>query len=104
MLNLQMKRGKVIYRRSWWSGLFSWVIAAESTLPVIGVPIPSISLNGLYSILAICQMPGRIPIATMATGKAGTKNAVLLPVKFLVFQMRLYLQSCLNTKKIWLKK
>ncbi len=59
------------------------VIAAESTLPVIGVPIPSTSLNGLDSILAIGQMPGGIPVATMATGKAGAKNAGLLAAQIL---------------------
>tara|TARA_B100001123_G_C15013819_1_gene908642 strand:+ start:289 stop:807 length:519 start_codon:yes stop_codon:yes gene_type:complete len=59
------------------------VIAAETTLPVIGVPIPSTSLNGLDSILAISQMPGGIPVATMATGKAGAKNAGLLAAQIL---------------------
>jgi len=59
------------------------VLAAETTLPVIGVPINSSSLNGLDSLLAICQMPGGIPVATMAIGKAGAKNAGLLAAQIL---------------------
>src|SRR5919206_1944233 len=47
------------------------VIAAETTLPVIGVPIPSTPLNGMDSLLAIVQMPAGIPVATVAIGKAG---------------------------------
>ena len=59
------------------------VLAAETTLPVIGVPIDSSPLNGFDSLLAICQMPGGIPVATMAIGKAGAKNAGLLAAQIL---------------------
>ena len=59
------------------------VIAAESISPVIGVPIDSSSLKGLDSLLATVQMPGGIPVATMAIGKAGAKNAGLLAVQIL---------------------
>ena len=51
------------------------VIAAHTTVPVIGVPIPSTSLNGMDSLLATVQMPGGIPVATMAIDKAGAVNA-----------------------------
>lgn len=54
------------------------VIAAKTILPVIGVPIPSTSLNGLDSLLSIVQMPKGVPVATMAIGKAGAANAGLL--------------------------
>src|SRR5438874_13579656 len=54
------------------------VIAAETTLPVIGVPIPSSALQGLDSLLATVQMPAGIPVATVAIGKAGAANARLL--------------------------
>ncbi len=54
------------------------VIASYTTLPVIGVPIPSSDLKGLDALLAIVQMPGGIPVATTAIGKAGVKNAILL--------------------------
>src|SRR5438105_3132308 len=59
------------------------VIAAETTLPVIGVPIPSTPLNGLDSLLAIVQMPAGIPVATVAIGKAGARNAGILAAQIL---------------------
>ena len=59
------------------------MIAAESTLPVIGVPLNSTPLNGLDSLLSTVQMPGGIPVATVSTGKWGAKNAGLLAVQIL---------------------
>ncbi|MCD6525592.1 MAG: 5-(carboxyamino)imidazole ribonucleotide mutase, partial [Desulfuromonas sp.] len=59
------------------------VVAAETTLPVIGVPIDSSVLKGLDSLLATVQMPGGIPVATMAIGKAGAKNAGIFAVQLL---------------------
>jgi 5-(carboxyamino)imidazole ribonucleotide mutase len=53
------------------------VIAAKAMLPVIGVPIPSTTLNGLDSLLSMVQMPKGIPVATMAIGKSGAANAAL---------------------------
>lgn len=54
------------------------MIASMTTLPVLGVPIPSAALNGIDSLLSIVQMPGGIPVGTLAVGKAGAKNAALL--------------------------
>ena len=59
------------------------VIAAHTTLPVIGVPIPSTALNGLDSLLATVQMPAGIPVATVAIGKPGATNAGILAVQML---------------------
>ena len=59
------------------------VIAAETTLPVIGVPIPSTSLGGLDSLLATVQMPAGIPVATVAIGRAGATNAGILAAQIL---------------------
>jgi 5-(carboxyamino)imidazole ribonucleotide mutase len=59
------------------------MVAAKTTLPVIGVPVESKSLKGLDSLLSIVQMPGGIPVATVAIGKAGAKNAGLLAAQFL---------------------
>jgi phosphoribosylaminoimidazole carboxylase PurE protein len=59
------------------------VIAAHTTLPVIGVPIPSTSLNGLDSLLSTVQMPAGIPVATVAIGKAGATNAGILAAQIL---------------------
>jgi phosphoribosylaminoimidazole carboxylase PurE protein len=59
------------------------VVAAHTTLPVIGVPIASSSLGGLDALLAMVQMPPGVPVATMGIGKAGAKNAALLAVEIL---------------------
>jgi 5-(carboxyamino)imidazole ribonucleotide mutase len=53
------------------------IIAAESTLPVIGVPIANSPLSGMDSLLSTVQMPGGVPVATMAVGKAGAVNAAI---------------------------
>lgn len=62
------------------------VVAAESVIPVIGIPIDSSALQGLDALLATVQMPGGIPVATMAIGKAGAKNAGILAVQILALQ------------------
>src|ERR1700693_1200240 len=59
------------------------VIAAHTTLPVIGVPISATSLNGLDSLLATVQMPAGIPVATVAIGKPGATNAGILAAQIL---------------------
>ena len=59
------------------------MVAAHTALPVIGVPVESHSLKGLDSLLSIVQMPGGVPVATVAIGKAGAINAALLAVSIL---------------------
>jgi 5-(carboxyamino)imidazole ribonucleotide mutase len=59
------------------------VVAAFTTLPVLGVPMESASLKGLDSLLSMVQMPGGIPVGTLAIGKAGATNAGLLAVAIL---------------------
>jgi phosphoribosylaminoimidazole carboxylase PurE protein len=59
------------------------VIAAHTTLPVIGVPISATSLNGLDALLATVQMPAGIPVATVAIGKPGATNAGVLAAQIL---------------------
>ena len=59
------------------------VIASQTLLPVIGIPIDATSLKGMDALLATVQMPGGIPVATMAIGKAGAKNAALFAVRIL---------------------
>jgi 5-(carboxyamino)imidazole ribonucleotide mutase len=73
--------------------------AAKTLLPVIGVPVQSAALNGLDSLLSIVQMPGGVPVATVAIGKAGGKNAGLLAAQILATQypaIRQGLQSYRN--------
>jgi 5-(carboxyamino)imidazole ribonucleotide mutase len=57
--------------------------AAHTVLPVLGVPVQSAALNGLDSLLSIVQMPGGVPVGTLAIGKAGAINAGLLAVAIL---------------------
>ncbi|QLK85703.1 5-(carboxyamino)imidazole ribonucleotide mutase [Staphylococcus sp. 17KM0847] len=59
------------------------MVASMTTLPVIGVPIESKSLKGLDSLLSIVQMPGGIPVATTAIGRAGAKNAGILVARMI---------------------
>jgi 5-(carboxyamino)imidazole ribonucleotide mutase len=59
------------------------MVAAKTTLPVIGVPVKSSNLSGLDSLLSIVQMPGGIPVATVAIGNAGGTNAGLLAAQML---------------------
>lgn len=59
------------------------VVAALTTLPVLGVPMQSQALSGMDSLLSIVQMPGGIPVGTLAIGDAGAKNAALLAIAFL---------------------
>lgn len=59
------------------------MVAAKTTLPVIGVPVQSKALNGLDSLLSIVQMPGGVPVAATAIGKAGATNAGLLAAQML---------------------
>ena len=62
------------------------VIASQTNLPVIGVPIDATSLHGLDALLSTVQMPGGIPVATMAIGKAGAKNAALFAARILAIE------------------
>lgn len=59
------------------------MVAAKTVLPVIGVPVQSKALNGLDSLLSIVQMPGGVPVATVAIGKAGATNAGLLAAQII---------------------
>ena len=62
------------------------MIASLTTLPVFGVPIPTDNLNSLDSLLSIVQMPGGIPVGTLAVGKAGAKNAGILAASILALE------------------
>lgn len=74
---------KVIIAGAGGAAHLAGVIAAESTLPVIAVPIASTPLNGLDSLLAMVQMPAGIPVATVAIGKAGATNAGILAAQMI---------------------
>jgi 5-(carboxyamino)imidazole ribonucleotide mutase len=59
------------------------MVASMTTLPVLGVPVKSNALNGLDSLLSIVQMPGGVPVGTLAIGQSGAKNAALLAASIL---------------------
>ena len=69
------------------------MIASQTALPVIGVPVQSRALSGLDSLLSIVQMPGGVPVATMAIGEAGAKNAGLFAARVLALH-----DETLNTR------
>ena len=62
------------------------MLAAKTTVPVLGVPVPSKHLQGLDSLLSIVQMPGGVPVATFAIGEAGAKNAGLFAAALLALE------------------
>jgi 5-(carboxyamino)imidazole ribonucleotide mutase len=74
---------KVIIAAAGVAAHLAGVIAAETILPVVAVPMQGGALNGLDALYSMVQMPGGIPVATMAIGKAGAKNAALFAVQIL---------------------
>ncbi len=74
---------KVIIAAAGHAAHLAGVVAAHTTLPVVGVPIPSSDLQGLDSLLATVQMPPGVPVATMAIGAAGAKNAAIFTAQIL---------------------
>uniref|UniRef100_A0A7C4LK55 N5-carboxyaminoimidazole ribonucleotide mutase n=1 Tax=Schlesneria paludicola TaxID=360056 RepID=A0A7C4LK55_9PLAN len=62
------------------------MVASQTVLPVLGVPVQSRALQGLDSLLSIVQMPGGVPVGTLAIGEAGARNAALLAVRMLALQ------------------
>lgn len=78
------KRGvEVIIAGAGWAAALPGVVAAYTTLPVIGVPVDSSPLNGIDSLLSIVQMPPGIPVATVAIGKGGARNAAVYAASIL---------------------
>jgi phosphoribosylaminoimidazole carboxylase PurE protein len=74
---------RVIIAGAGWAAHLAGVLAAKTTLPVIGVPIDSSPLQGMDALLSTVQMPPGIPVATMAVGKGGARNAALFAVQIL---------------------
>lgn len=74
---------EVIIAGAGWAAALAGVAAAHTTLPVIGIPIPSSTLSGLDAILSTLMMPGGVPVATMSLGSAGAKNGALFAASIL---------------------
>lgn len=77
---------EVIIAGAGWAAHLAGVIASYTLLPVIGVPIDSSPLKGMDSLLSIVQMPPGIPVATVAIGKGGAKNAAILAAQILALK------------------
>ena len=80
------------------------MVAAQTVLPVLGVPVQSHALNGLDSLLSIVQMPGGVPVGTLAIGKSGAKNAALLAISILGNQHPEYRQKLHNFRQAQTEK
>ncbi len=94
------KRGiKILIAGAGAAAHLAGVIAAETTLPVIGVPIGSSALNGLDALLSTTQMPGGVSVAGMAIGKAGAKNAGVLAVQILALSDKNLYKKLVKYKK-----
>lgn len=85
-LSAELKGIKAIIAGAGGAAHLAGVIAAHTNVPVIGVPIETKSLAGLDSLLSTVQMPGGIPVAAMAIGKAGAKNAGILAAQIIATQ------------------
>ena len=77
------RKTKVFIAAAGGAAALAGVIASHTTLPVIGIPIETSSLKGLDSLLSTVQMPAGVPVASMAIGKAGAKNAALFALQIL---------------------
>ncbi|MGQ9484149.1 MAG: 5-(carboxyamino)imidazole ribonucleotide mutase [Desulfosoma sp.] len=74
---------KVIIAAAGWAAHLAGVVASKTILPVIGVPVDSSPLHGMDALLSTVQMPPGVPVATMAIGKGGARNAALLATQIL---------------------
>lgn len=81
--NAEKNGYKVVIAVAGMAAHLAGVIAAHTTLPVIGVPMPNSDLNGLDALYSIVQMPAGVPVATMAIGTAGAANAAILAAQIL---------------------
>jgi 5-(carboxyamino)imidazole ribonucleotide mutase len=84
--NAHLNGFKVIIAAAGMAAHLPGVIAANTTLPVIGVPLPSSELNGVDALYSIVQMPAGIPVATVAIGKPGAINSAVLAVQILALE------------------
>ena len=95
---------KVIIAGAGGAAALAGSIAAHTTLPVIGVPMETSSLKGLDSLLSTVQMPGGVPVASMAIGRAGAKNSAIFALEILGVSDKEIEKKLNNYKKELVKK
>ncbi|PIQ89782.1 MAG: 5-(carboxyamino)imidazole ribonucleotide mutase [Candidatus Omnitrophica bacterium CG11_big_fil_rev_8_21_14_0_20_42_13] len=98
-LSARDKGIKVIIAGAGGAAHLAGVIAAHTTLPVIGVPIETRSLKGLDSLLSTVQMPKNVPVATVAIGKSGARNAGILAAQILALEDKKIAKKLAGFKK-----
>ena len=89
-------RGKVIIAGAGGAAHLPGMVAAKTTLPVIGVPVKSRALSGVDSLYSIVQMPGGVPVATMAIGESGATNAALFALRLLSVEDKAIAEALAN--------
>jgi len=102
--NAQKRGIKVIIAGAGAAAHLAGAIASETALPVIGVPLGSSPLKGLDSLLSTAQMPAGVPVATMAIGKAGARNAGLMAAEILALSNSMILRRIRSFRKRWRQK
>ncbi len=85
-MNASHRGIEVLIAGAGWAAHLAGVLASYTTLPVIGVPIDSSPLRGIDSLLSIAQMPPGVPVATMAIGKGGARNAAVFAAQILALK------------------
>lgn len=90
---------QVLIAGAGWAAHLAGVVASKTTLPVIGVPIDSSPLNGMDALLSTVQMPPGIPVATMAIGKGGARNAAIFALQILALRDTALAEKLRRSKK-----
>ena len=93
------KQAKIFIAAAGGTAALAGVVAAHTTLPVIGVPVEARSLKGLDSLLSIVQMPSGIPVGCMAIGKSGAKNAAIFALQILALNDKKIAKKLLSYKR-----
>lgn len=101
---LEARGVKVAIAAAGGAAALAGVIAGHTSVPVIGIPMPTADLNGLDSLLSTVQMPPGVPVATVGIGKAGAKNAAFLAMKILALNDKALRAKLVNYKKTQAKK
>lgn len=100
----QEKGYEVIIAAAGGAAHLAGVLASSTVLPVIGIPIQTSALGGMDSLLSTVQMPGGVPVATMAIGKGGAKNAAILACQIMGLKDPLLQQKVADFKKAQAEK
>ena len=99
-----VKKGyKVIIAGAGYAAHLAGVIASETVLPVIGVPIASSPLGGLDALYSTVQMPSGVPVASMGIGKSGAKNAAIFAIEILSLDNKTYRKKIEEMRREWNK-